>query len=98
VLHETTGLGMRRCFRRVARAALGDGTVWLEFEGEMPTRQVERYGLRWFSSRQTYHPELGPGLVDQPLAELGLTPDLEVSAAEFDWAWNETAAAEWSGQ
>jgi hypothetical protein len=64
----------------------------MEFEGELPSRQVERYGDRWFSSRSEYHPELGPGLVDQPLSVLELSPEHEIGAEEFESAWKEAAA------
>jgi hypothetical protein len=86
---------VKRYFRRTVAAGeipLGAGVVWLEFDGDEPTRQVERYGDRWFSSRDEYHPELGPGLADLPLSELGLEPMDEVDAAEFERAWTASGA------
>lgn len=56
-------------------------------EEDMPIRQVERYGDRWFSSREEYHIGLGPGLVDQPLSALDLAPEHEIAADEFEEAW-----------
>ena len=81
-----------RYFRRDVRAeesAPGAGTFWIEFGGDQPVRQVERYGGRWFSSRHDHHPGLGPGLVDQPLSEFELDPQDEISAEEFESAWEE---------
>jgi hypothetical protein len=79
-----------RYFKEPAETDLGQGYVWLEFDGEIPTRQVERYGDRWFSSRDEYHSELGPGLVDQPLSVLELGSELEIDASEFERAWVES--------
>lgn len=72
-------------------STLGAGVVYHEFDGEMPSRQVERYGDRWFSSRDEYHDGLGPGLVDQPLSELDLGPEHEITAADFEKAWEASA-------
>ena len=55
----------------------------------MAVRQVEIYGDRWFDSRTSYHPEIGPGLVDQPLFELGMLDDEEISSEEFEQMWQE---------
>lgn len=63
-----------------------------EFDGEVPTRQVERYGGRWFDSQTEYHAELGPGLVDQALSELAFNPEQEISAAEFEESWGASGA------
>jgi hypothetical protein len=81
---------MKRYFKRDADSELGSGEVWMEFDGDRPSRQVERYGDRWFSSRSEYHDELGPGLVDQPLAELDLRAEHEVSPDEFERAWRKS--------
>ena len=84
---------MKRYFKREIRpedSELGAGVVWLEFDGEQPTRQVERYADRWFSSRKEYRPEIGGGLVDQPLSELSLRPEHEITADEFEEAWEES--------
>jgi hypothetical protein len=83
---------MKRYFKRDAESDLGDGEVWFEFDGEQPVRQVERYGDRWFSSRSDHHPEIGPGLVDQPLSVLELGSEDEIGAEEFEWAWEASAA------
>lgn len=80
----------KRYFKQSGDSDLGVGWVWLEFDGEMPLRQVEKYADRWFSSRAEYHPEIGPGLVDQPLSALELTPDLAISAQEFEQVWKES--------
>jgi hypothetical protein len=75
-----------RYFKQRAETDLGDGFVWLGFNGEMPVRQVERYGDSWFSSREDYQPELGPGLVDQPLSVLELGAEHEIDPDEFQRA------------
>ncbi len=82
-------MSKKRYFKRAAESGLGPGVVYLEFDGEWATRQVEVYGDRWFCSLQGYHPELGPGLVDQPLSVLELRPQHEISEAEFEEAWQE---------
>ncbi|OYN87510.1 hypothetical protein CGZ92_07290 [Parenemella sanctibonifatiensis] len=68
-------------------SGLGAGSIWNEFDGERPVRQVECYGGRWFSSRQAYHPELGPGLAEGPLSKMDYGPENEVTAEEFERAW-----------
>ena len=81
---------MKRYFKISWESEIGPGVVFHESDGEEPTRQVERYGDRWFSSREEHHPELGPGLVDQPLSELDLGSEHEISAEEFEEAWRES--------
>lgn len=87
---------MKRYFKRELLpedSELGGGVLWIEFDGEQPTRQVERYGERWVSSRDEYHPGLGGGLADQPLSEVDLGPEHEVSPAEFEDAWEKAGRA-----
>ena len=81
---------MKRYFKYESESYLGEGTKWIEFEGELATRQVEKYGDRWFSSRQDYHPEIGLGLFDQSFSDLHLRPDEEITAAEFEEVWAES--------
>jgi hypothetical protein len=81
---------MKRHFRIRWESEIGPGVVLHEFDGEEPTRQVERYGDRWFSSRDEHHPELGPGLVDVPLSALDLGGEDEISAEEFEEAWRKS--------
>lgn len=80
---------MKRYFKHTAESDLGSGIAYLEFDGELPTRQVEKYGDRWFCSIKRYYPEIGPGLTDRSLSELDLEPQDEISQAEFEVAWNE---------
>ena len=80
---------LRRYFKRGAESDLGGGVVYFEFDGEWALRQVEAYGERWFCSDKDYHPESGTGLCDQPLAELGLEPDDEMTREEFESVWDE---------
>jgi hypothetical protein len=79
---------MKRYFKRIVEGPppLG-GVVWFEFDGEIPLRQVERYGVRWYDSRSGYHADLGPGLTDQPPEVLGLGRGDEIDAREFEEAW-----------
>jgi hypothetical protein len=74
-------------------SGLGPGSVWNEFCGEEPVRQVECYGGRWFSSRQSYHPELGPGLAEGPLSAMDYRAENEVTAEEFERAWRASGEA-----
>jgi hypothetical protein len=85
----------KRFFKKLVapEAGLGDGLVYFEYDGDIPTRQVELYDGRWFDSRTAYHEELGPGLVDQPRAAVGLTVDDEISADEFEAAWSASVRA-----
>jgi len=89
---------MRRYFKRTdADSPFHDGpplgSFFVEYDGELPKRQVEVYGERWLSSRREYHPGVGPGLTDIALSENlssgGLGPQWEISAEEFEAAWEE---------
>jgi hypothetical protein len=82
---------VNRYFRRAGDwEGIGKGAVWLEFDGDWATRQVELYDGRWYSSVGEYHPDLGGGgLADQPLQEHEFQPSEEISAEEFEAAWNE---------
>jgi hypothetical protein len=87
---------MKRYFKYESESFLGEGTKWIEFEGELATRQVEKYGDRWFSSRRDYHPEIGLGLLDQSFSDLHppLGLDEEITAAEFEQVWAESGRQE----
>lgn len=79
---------MQRHFLARWESEIGAGTIYLEYDGEEPVRQVERYGTRWFSSREDHHPELGPGLSDRSLSEtLRTNQFVEIAADEFEQAW-----------
>jgi hypothetical protein len=84
---------MKRYFKSPTdpQVRLGTGVAYFEFDGDVPLRQVERYGDDWFDSRAEYHAELGPGLVDQPPHVLGLGVDDEITAEEFERAWSISA-------
>ena len=79
----------KRYFKHGAESDLGSGIASIEFDGELPTRQVEKYGDRWFCSIKPYHPEIGPGLTDRSFSELDLEPQHEISQEEFEEVWNE---------
>jgi hypothetical protein len=71
----------------------GEGWAWLEFDEEgWTTRRVERYGDRWFCSILDYHPDVGPCLCDQPLDQLELRPEEEITRDEFETAWQAALA------
>jgi len=67
-----------------------DGWFYIEFDGEVPVRQVEVYGGKYFSSREAYHEGLGGGLCDQHLSELDFGSEDEISAEEFEKVWIES--------
>ena len=77
---------MNRYFKSPAsRHTLGEGTIWVEFEGEYPTRQAERFGDKWFSSAADRF-----RITDQPLSNMD--PEIwedEISREEFEAAWEE---------
>lgn len=80
--------GAKRYFKHSSESRLGEGWAWLEFDAEgWPSRQVERYGDRWFCSLLDYHPDVGPCLCDQPLDQLELHPEEEITREEFEVAW-----------
>jgi hypothetical protein len=78
---------MKRYFKREAESDHGLGVVYMEFDGEAASRQVEIYGDRWFDSRTSYYPDVGPGLCDQPLSELGMLDEEEITDKEFEQVW-----------
>ena len=80
---------MKRYVKHEAESDLGSGIAYLEFDGEIPTRQVEKYSDRWFCSVKCYHPEIGPGLTDRSLSQIDIGPQDEISQAEFEEVWNE---------
>ena len=82
---------VKRHFKREAESDLGTGIVYLEFDDAWAMRQVENYGDRWFRSERDFHPELGPALCDQPLSELGLGSEHEITEVEFEQAWRHAA-------
>jgi hypothetical protein len=81
---------MKRYFKQSTQphGQLSRGVAWFEFDGNVPLRQVERYGDRWYDSRTDYHADLGPGLTDQSPDVLGLSVKDEINADEFERAWS----------
>jgi len=80
---------MKRYFKHDADIGFGPGTIYIEFDDETPTRQVEIYGDFWLSSLDDYHAGVGPGLADQSLSVMEFSPDDEISNSEFEEIWNE---------
>ena len=80
---------MKLYFKHEAESDLGEGIVYFEIDDIWVVRQVEIYGDRWFCSNRDYHPEIGPALCDQPLSELDLRPEHEISPNEFEVVWSE---------
>jgi hypothetical protein len=85
---------MKRYFKLRWESPLGPGVIYHEFDGDTPTRQVELYGDRWFSSRHDYHAGLGPGLVDKDLSELALGPEHAITGDEFERVWQESGSSQ----
>jgi hypothetical protein len=80
---------MKRYFKHEADIGFGSGMAYFEFDGKDPTRQVEVYGELWLSLLEDYYPGIGPGLGDQPLSELNLGTEHEISKEEFEEVWQE---------
>lgn len=66
-----------------------DDVELIEFTDGWPTRQVDVVDGRWLSSLDPAVPGVGGGLADQPLVKLGLPDDWEITAEEFEQAWQE---------
>jgi len=80
----------KRYFKSATETPIGNGEVYVEFDGEWATRQVDVIGQRWFCSHgHTYHEEIGLSLTDQALSTLEPDPEDEISAAEFEEVWRE---------
>lgn len=61
------------------------GVVYFEFTDDVPTRQVEVYPHAWYrgdESRLEF-------LADQPFEVMGLEPEHQIDAAEFERVWAE---------
>ena len=83
---------MKKYFRTTNDEA-GEDWIAFEFDGDWAVRQVECYSGKLFCSNEDYHQSLGPGLCDQPLGEIGLTIDEEISATEFESLWRQALEA-----
>jgi hypothetical protein len=80
----------RRYFRSATETLIGNGEVYIEFDGEWATRQVDVIDERWFrSDRRDYHPEIGVALTDQPLSMLDPAAEDEITQAKFEHVWEE---------
>jgi hypothetical protein len=84
---------MKRYFKGVSESDYGEGFIWMEFDGETPTRQVERYGDWWFSSRRD-DPVLGMTLGDRRLSQLDFSCAEEIESSEFEAAWRTSGISE----
>ncbi|SET46304.1 hypothetical protein [Thalassotalea agarivorans] len=74
-----------------SESLLGIGTIWTEFdENGYAVRQVEKYGNKWFSSREEYHDDVGPGLYDGHIKELDLSDSNTITKQEFETVWQES--------
>ena len=104
-LHGRTSYSAPIGFQNLGQPTTTPGTFGgrnrlFEFEGDVSRRQIERYGDRWFTSRNDYHSELGPGSLTLPLSELELKTEHEITADDFERAWGEACRQrnEQSGQ
>ncbi|MGR6922411.1 hypothetical protein ACU635_49865 [[Actinomadura] parvosata] len=77
---------MKRYFRHEAESDLGEGIAYLEFDGQWVSRQLEIYEDGVFRGTASDSPDM---MTDQPLEELGLTEEHEISAEEFNEAWHQ---------
>lgn len=79
---------MKRYFRTACDIGLGPGYCYQEFDDQWATRQVEIYRDRTLSSMEE-DAEWGMNLSDQPLSEIDLSQTQEISAVEFEEAWDQ---------
>ena len=71
-----------------SESMIGEGTIWTEFsEDGTAVRQVEKYGSSWFSSREEYYENKGPGLYDGNIKDLDLSESKQISREEFEAVW-----------
>jgi hypothetical protein len=80
-------------FKHWAESELGDGIVLMEAMGDEIVRQVEIYGSTFVWCDQSGQSDQRFMLADQPLSSLGLGAENEITAAEFEDAWNKAKAA-----
>lgn len=80
-------------FKHFAESDFGEGIAFMEAVGDEIVRQVEIYGstLAWCDRNGQSDERFM--LADQPLSALGLGPEHEISAAEFEAAWSQAKAA-----
>lgn len=76
-------------FKHWAESDLGEGLALMEAIENEITRQVEIYGTTFVWCDQTGQSDERFMLADQPLAVLGLSPEHEITAGEFEAAWNQ---------
>lgn len=79
----------KKYFRGPGEGKWGECTAWMEFHGEIPVRQVEKYSTRWVTSRYEDW-ETGMTLCDLGLSELDLTNCQLISYDDFELVWLES--------
>lgn len=84
-----------RYFRHWAESVLGEGVALMELKGEWVVRQVEIYGPHRIWCDESGQSDDRFMLADQPISVLELDAVDEISAGEFEDAWN--SARESSG-
>jgi len=82
-----------RYFKHLAESELGEGIAFMEVIGNAVVRQVEIYGSSYFWCDQSGQSDKRFMLADQPLNFLDLSPEDEITAAEFEEAWNRAKGA-----
>jgi hypothetical protein len=71
---------------------IGEGTIWTEFaEDGSAVRQVEKYVQSWYSSREEYYENKGPGLYDGNIKDLDLSESKKITKEQFETVWQESA-------
>ena len=79
---------MKKFYKLEAESIYGEGIVYIEFDEEYATRQVEQYGSKfeWATVKDQSDVELV--ICDQPLSILEIEAEFEISEEEFNKVWN----------
>ena len=80
-------------FKNWAESELGEGIAFIEAVGNNIVRQVEIYDSTFVWCDQSGQSDDRFMLADQPLSSLGLGPENEITAAEFEDAWSKAKSA-----
>ena len=74
-------------YKHCAESELGKGIAFMEAMDDVIVRQVEKYGDEAFWSDQHGQKDKRFMLADQAPSVIGLGPEHEISADEFEAAW-----------
>ncbi len=76
---------MKQYFKHIAESDIGEGIAYIEVTNNWVSRQVEVYGKQYIWADEKNNERLS----DQPLSELGLKHDDEITQDEFEKVWKE---------